>query len=57
MLAMLFSAAPASFLSTFDKFIGLRADTLAEQHGLELAEYSKIGHPEFQRAVAHEQRG
>lgn len=66
-MAVLFTATAASFLLAFpaarlmyyviDKLIGLRADTLTEQRGLDFAEQSKIGYPEFQTAIAHEQRG
>lgn len=38
-----------------DKLVGLRAGTLAEQRGLDYAEHSEVGYPEFQRDPLHEE--
>lgn len=51
-------AFPVSLLMYYviDKLIGLRADTMDEQRGLDFTEHSEIGYPEFQTAVIHEKR-
>ena len=33
--------------------MGLRADTLAEQRGLDFTEHHEVGYPEFQREIVH----
>ncbi|MBD3669458.1 MAG: ammonium transporter [Gammaproteobacteria bacterium] len=57
----------AAFLWTFpvallmyyllDKTVGLRADSISEQRGLDFAEHYEIGYPEFQLEKLHEKRG
>jgi len=38
-----------------DRTVGLRADTLAEQRGLDYSEHYEVGYPEFQRDLLHEE--
>ena len=35
------------------KLVGLRADTLHEQRGLDFTEHAEIGYPEFQKDLTH----
>jgi Amt family ammonium transporter len=56
----------AAFLWTFplallmyfilDKTVGLRADSIAEQRGLDFSEHHEIGYPEFQMEKLHAKR-
>jgi Amt family ammonium transporter len=37
-----------------DRVIGMRADSLDEQRGLDYTEHYEIGYPEFQRDALHQ---
>jgi Amt family ammonium transporter len=39
------------------QIVGLRADTLHEQRGLDFTEHYEVGYPEFQRDLTHAGKG
>ncbi len=51
-------AFPTAFVTYWcvDRWVGLRADTLSQQRGLDFAEHAEQGYPEFQESI-HRGRG